>query len=1116
MTTTIKIKTKNTTVVRPQISKTSVVKIKDVGPPGPAGGQTSNNETGYLYLWGDSVTNGSIRFHRLDEVAHIEKLVDGVWEHASFMTGSASVWIGEEVAISAVGHHLASEDSHSGFGIMPHSHFDNDTMLTDEDTHVAFSYAADPALVFQGDDSAEWTGKTHSFTMVSPDNILVKSLTYKTGATAATSNIMIRYYEGTDATGPKIFEQEYPAHLFVANSAVTCVYSGILEFDKGSQYYVTYTSTNDFSLKMEPTLTYPWMTGNTGYVRADSLYQTREYVSDYEWTADTDWLIQGRKIYVCNTTGIQTGTFAENVSKWDLLTTVKHVSDIYIPLAQKAAANGVATLDGTSKIPMAQMPVGAMEWKGMWNAATNTPTLTNGNGDITGDVYECNVAGTADFGAGGITFEVGDWVVYNGTIWEKSVNSESYWYIDGTELKPRDISKNVDVAADFYLGGLAHVHTIKHTDFAVKDGTRDRITAGMTDTTLVSPNGNKSISVGNTEISFAADGQSIFGLTKNQSFWWADNSNNYLAIASNLLTWKDGTRTRLTIDSDEVKFFSDDGTKSINLKNTGTVVTGDLTVSADQHFTAASSTIHTGANFAINDGTSDRLKVEVAGTLFYSPDGNSNLSVSDESFGFNDSVRPRLGISPQSTYFNSANGANSLELNDSFNKITGDVHFGANDQKIYSSDAKGYLQFGSSGNVTWYDVDNARTRLNITGLGSFLTSPQGAYSFTIAETGLRLYRTGFDEQLEVSTTASILRSPDESKVITLNNSGTSIAGDLSLSGNATFANNLVVGTAGSYDPQNYNYITLARWAGDYGGTGLICQGGGNGAGGYYEDWMIDNFWGNLRMGSGQAVINIHDNGDYPQIIYGNGTSEFSALFSRGKTSASMSWGAVGDTGKYNFYGTGSMDIQTDLDVGMNLIVGSNATSSPMNPAYLTLSRWAGADHASTALVFQGGHNVGGHWEDFAIDNFYGYLRHWVTATSDRTFMYENNGTGGMQMYFKGNLFVEGNDGFDSAGETAHISLGDDGSYIRNTFGGVLDIMGYGGIHFSINGAASALVIDDDYVAINTSKLVLDNQAGNIPSVTGAGGTIGTMTFDSTHLYIMTGVNQWKRVLLSTW
>jgi hypothetical protein len=60
-----------------------------------------------------------------------------------------------------------------------------------------------------------------------------------------------------------------------------------------------------------------------------------------------------------------------------------------------------------------------MEFKGVWDAATNTPTLVNGTGNA-GDVWLCNVAGTVNFGAGPIAFAVGDYAVYTGTVWARS------------------------------------------------------------------------------------------------------------------------------------------------------------------------------------------------------------------------------------------------------------------------------------------------------------------------------------------------------------------------------------------------------------------------------------------------------------------------------------------------------------------------------------------------------------------------------------------------------------------------------------------------------------------------------------------------------------------------
>lgn len=95
---------------------------------------------------------------------------------------------------------------------------------------------------------------------------------------------------------------------------------------------------------------------------------------------------------------------------------VDTVSGAYVPLTQKGTASGVATLDAGGKVPVTQLPNSVMEYKGTYNASTNTPTLVNGTGDI-GDVYRVNVAGA---GVNSLNFIIGDYVIYNGTAWEKA------------------------------------------------------------------------------------------------------------------------------------------------------------------------------------------------------------------------------------------------------------------------------------------------------------------------------------------------------------------------------------------------------------------------------------------------------------------------------------------------------------------------------------------------------------------------------------------------------------------------------------------------------------------------------------------------------------------------
>jgi hypothetical protein len=61
--------------------------------------------------------------------------------------------------------------------------------------------------------------------------------------------------------------------------------------------------------------------------------------------------------------------------------------------------------------------IGALNYKGTWNASTNTPTLTSGVG-VKGDYYVVSVAGTTDLD-GTDFWGVGDWAVFNGAIWQR-------------------------------------------------------------------------------------------------------------------------------------------------------------------------------------------------------------------------------------------------------------------------------------------------------------------------------------------------------------------------------------------------------------------------------------------------------------------------------------------------------------------------------------------------------------------------------------------------------------------------------------------------------------------------------------------------------------------------
>lgn len=145
--------------------------------------------------------------------------------------------------------------------------------------------------------------------------------------------------------------------------------------------------------------------------------------------------------------------------------------------SEKGNANGYASLDGAGKVPVAQLPSAVMTYEGVWNASTNSPTLIDGTGD-TGMVYRVGTAGSQDLGSGSISFIVGDYVIYNGTVWEKSDTTDAVASVNGATgvvvLDTDDIAEGAalyftDERAQDAVGGmLVDTATI---DLTYNDGT---------------------------------------------------------------------------------------------------------------------------------------------------------------------------------------------------------------------------------------------------------------------------------------------------------------------------------------------------------------------------------------------------------------------------------------------------------------------------------------------------------------------------------------------------------------------------------------------------------------------------------------------------------------------
>lgn len=121
----------------------------------------------------------------------------------------------------------------------------------------------------------------------------------------------------------------------------------------------------------------------------------------------------------------------------------------------------VASLDGSGKVPVSQLPSAIMEYKGAWNASTNSPTLTDGTGDI-GDVYRVSVAGTWN----SIQFFIGDFIIYSGSIWQRSPLADGVVSVNGYQ------GAVILTKSDLGLGSVDNVSAASLRDRSTHTGTQ--------------------------------------------------------------------------------------------------------------------------------------------------------------------------------------------------------------------------------------------------------------------------------------------------------------------------------------------------------------------------------------------------------------------------------------------------------------------------------------------------------------------------------------------------------------------------------------------------------------------------------------------------------------------
>ena len=131
--------------------------------------------------------------------------------------------------------------------------------------------------------------------------------------------------------------------------------------------------------------------------------------------------------------------------------------------------------------------IGALNYKGTWNAATNTPTLADGTG-AKGDYYVVSTAGTQTFDGILLFFGAGDWIVYNGAVWQR-VEGGSDGNFSNVTLNSTDAGATAGPLLDLYRNSAspAASDTIGEIEFNGKDSAGNKQQYALIHGSILSP-----------------------------------------------------------------------------------------------------------------------------------------------------------------------------------------------------------------------------------------------------------------------------------------------------------------------------------------------------------------------------------------------------------------------------------------------------------------------------------------------------------------------------------------------------------------------------------------------------------------------------------------------------
>ena len=340
------------------------------------------------------------------------------------------------------------------------------------------------------------------------------------------------------------------------------------------------------------------------------------YLSSTDWTTFNNKQAAGN--YITSLTGeaTATGPGAAAVTLDNAAVTGKILTGVNITGGTILSTDSILTGFGKLQNQVNGL-IGGSIYQGTWNANTNTPTLTSSVGTA-GYYYIVSVAGTTNLN--GITdWQVGDWAIFNGGVWQKVDNTDSVISVNGqtgaVSLTTDNISEGVTnlyytntrarAALSFVAGSGAYNSS---TGVITIPTNTSQLTNGANFITLASLSGTAPIQYNNTTgaISITQSGTASNGYLSSTDW---NTFNNKQATISLTTTGTSGAATLVGA--------------TLNIPNYGSALTGYVP------YTGATANVDLGGFNITAGGTSSFVGATLTSNLWLKNTGSSDFIISN-------------------------------------------------------------------------------------------------------------------------------------------------------------------------------------------------------------------------------------------------------------------------------------------------------------------------------------------------------------------------------------------------------------------------------------------------------------------------------------------------------